>query len=132
MLVVRAAAIVRLCAAFGGAGPLHARDVAISLGIQEMIVPAAPGIVCAQGLIVSDLKEDFVVSRRFDLDEAGGEVLAASFTDLQIRAEKWFEEIKTPLSGRRLELSFDARYVGQNFELSVTIAKASYGIGIAV
>ena len=45
---------------FGGAGPLHARDVAVSLGMKEMVVPAAPGIVCAQGLLVSDLKEDFV------------------------------------------------------------------------
>jgi len=107
---------------FGGAGPLHARDVAISLGIQEMLVPAAPGIVCAQGLIVSDLKEDFVASRRFDLDDAGREELATSFTDLLMRAKQWFEDEKTPVDGRRLELSFDARYVGQNFELFVPIA----------
>ena len=110
---------------FGGAGPLHARDVAISLGIQEMIVPAAPGIVCAQGLIVSDLKEDFVASRRFDLNDEGQEVLATSFTDLLTRAGRWFEDEKTPVSGRRLELTFDARYVGQNFELSVPIANGA-------
>lgn len=109
---------------FGGAGPLHARDVATSLGIQEMLVPAAPGIVCAQGLIVSDLKEDFVASRRFDLDEEGREVLAIAFTDLLTQANRWFEDEKTPVSGRRLELGFDARYVGQNFELSVPIANA--------
>ena len=56
---------------FGGAGPLHARDVAVSLGMKEMVVPAAPGIVCAQGLLVSDLKEDFVVSRRIALMTLG-------------------------------------------------------------
>ena len=41
---------------FGGAGPLHATDVAKSLGIRRCLVPFAPGILCAQGLIVSDLK----------------------------------------------------------------------------
>ena len=45
---------------FGGAGPLHARDVAHSLGIREILVPPAPGIICAHGLVVSDLLEDFV------------------------------------------------------------------------
>ena len=49
---------------FGGAGPLHARDVALALGMREILVPAAPGILCAEGLIVSDLKEDFVASDR--------------------------------------------------------------------
>ena len=58
---------------FGGAGPLHARDTAVSLGMTEMVVPAAPGIVCAHGLLVSDLKEYFVSSRRFGLDDDGGE-----------------------------------------------------------
>ncbi|MBT4845237.1 MAG: hydantoinase/oxoprolinase family protein, partial [Planctomycetaceae bacterium] len=50
--------------ALGGAGPLHAVDVARTLGISTVIVPPAPGILCAQGLVVSDLKEDFVISDR--------------------------------------------------------------------
>jgi N-methylhydantoinase A len=37
---------------FGGAGPLQARDVAVALGMKEMVIPAAPGIVCAQGLLL--------------------------------------------------------------------------------
>ena len=45
---------------FGGAGPLHATDVAKSLAIRRCMVPLAPGILCAQGLIVSDLRETFV------------------------------------------------------------------------
>ncbi|MGZ0188976.1 MAG: hydantoinase/oxoprolinase family protein, partial [Alphaproteobacteria bacterium] len=53
--------------AFGGAGPLHARDVAAELGMGEVLVPPAPGIVCAEGLLVSDQKEDFVASLRLPL-----------------------------------------------------------------
>lgn len=107
---------------FGGAGPLHARDVAVSLGMNEMIVPAAPGIVCAQGLLVSDLKEDFVASRRFGLDADGMTQLGKALEELAVRAEKWFEDEKAPTHGRHQELVVDARYVGQNFELAVAVA----------
>lgn len=109
---------------FGGAGPLHARDVAVSLGIAELLVPAAPGIVCAQGLLVSDLKEDFVVSNRFRLDDAGLEQLRQALDGLQKKAVQWFDTEKAPESGRHLELVVDARYVGQNFELAVPVAGA--------
>ncbi len=110
---------------FGGAGPLHARDVAVSLGMTEMIVPAAPGIVCAQGLLVSDLKEDFVASRRFDVDGSGMETLAEALTELQSRAARWFEAENAPADSRRVELIVDARYVGQNFELAVPVAEGA-------
>ncbi len=109
---------------FGGAGPLHARDVAISLGMREMVVPAAPGIVCAQGLLVSDLKEDFVVSRRFALNDAGIKILRDALAYLNKRAAIWFKQEKAPADVRMLQLVVDARYVGQNFELAVPIASA--------
>ncbi len=110
---------------FGGAGPLHARDVAVSLGMRDMVVPAAPGIVCAQGLLVSDLKEDFVVSRRFGLDDAGIEVLSQALDVLLSRAGQWFDDEKAPVQGRHLDLILDARYVGQNFELALPIASGA-------
>ncbi len=109
---------------FGGAGPLHARDVAVSLGIREMVVPAAPGIVCAQGLLVSDLKEDFVVSRRFALDDAGVDILCGALEELNERADNWFRQENAPADARMLQLVVDARYIGQNFELAVPIAAA--------
>lgn len=107
---------------FGGAGPLHARDVAVSLAMREMVVPAAPGIVCAQGLLVSDLKEDFVISRRFGLDDAGVGVLCEALEALHQQADNWFEQENAPADARMLQLVVDARYVGQNFELAVPIA----------
>lgn len=110
---------------FGGAGPLHARDVAISLGITEMVVPSAPGIVCAQGLLVSDLKEDFVASRRFALDEAGTSILASFVAELSTNALQWFDTEKAPLESRHVTLVVDARYVGQNFELAVPVVSGA-------
>lgn len=110
---------------FGGAGPLHARDVAVSLGMKEMVVPAAPGIVCAQGLLVSDLKEDFVASRRIALDAVGIEILKETLTDLGAKASEWFDHESAPTGGRRVQLVVDARYVGQNFELAVPVAEGT-------
>ena len=108
---------------FGGAGPLHARDVAINLGISEMIIPAAPGIVCAQGLLVSDLKEDFVVSRRLALTDEALPELQKVIRDLETSAGNWFTRENITPDARNLKLSLDARYTGQNFELSVPLAE---------
>ena len=108
--------------AFGGAGPLHARDVAAALGMREILVPAAPGILCAQGLIVSDLKEDFVAGDRIPGDAAGLRRLAEHVEALGGRARAWFDAERIPAGSRRVELAVDARYVGQNFELAVPLA----------
>ena len=107
---------------FGGAGPLHARDVAASLGIKEILVPPAPGILCAQGLVVSDLKEDMVISHRTELEDQSVPIIRDSCSDLFSRAGDWFAAESVPEAGRSLELSFDLRYIGQNFELAVPIA----------
>ena len=108
--------------AFGGAGPLHARDVAEALGIREILVPEVPGIVCAQGLVIADVKEDVVLGRRVELkSETAGE-LAAAVAELAGRAQTWFREEAVPDADREVELVFDARYIGQNFELRVPVA----------
>ena len=108
--------------AFGGAGPLHARDVAEALGIREVLVPVVPGIVCAQGLVIADIKEDFVLGRRMDLAPGAAPELARAVAELARRAAAWFEEEAVPHADREVELHFDARYVGQNFELRVPVA----------
>ena len=111
--------------AFGGAGPLHARDVAAALGMREILVPAAPGILCAQGLIVSDLKEDFVAGDRIPGDAAGLRRLAEHVEALTARARAWLDAERIPAGSRQIELAVDARYVGQNFELAVPLAAAN-------
>lgn len=109
---------------FGGAGALHAGDVARSLGIKEILVPYAPGILCAQGLIVSDLKEDFVHSERLLLGADALAPMASIFEDLSGRAAAWFRSEDVTGDARRIEVLLDMRYVGQNFELAVTLPAA--------
>jgi len=108
--------------ALGGAGPLHAVDVARTLGISTVIVPPAPGILCAQGLVVSDLKEDFVISDRIRVGNEGIVAIGTHVQTLIDRAQDWFASEDIDESVRWLELVFDMRYVGQNFELPVPVA----------
>ena len=107
---------------FGGAGPLHAVEVARVLGMGEIVVPAAPGILCAQGLIVSDLKEEFVRSGRFALTADGMRRIGTLLDRLEADARAWFAAEGVAQDDRELTLAFDARYVGQNFELPVSFA----------
>jgi N-methylhydantoinase A len=104
---------------FGGAGPLHARDVARALGMRAIVVPAAPGILCAQGLVVSDLKEDFVAGHRLPVDGSTETAIRQQVHELRAQAQAWFAREEVPKDARALELRLDLRYVGQNFELAV-------------
>ncbi|MDE0812224.1 MAG: hydantoinase/oxoprolinase family protein, partial [Alphaproteobacteria bacterium] len=105
--------------AFGGAGALHAGDVARELEMREIIVPPAPGILCAQGLVVSDLKEDFVTTRRLPYNDDALIAMANDLAGLRARAEAWFADENVTAGDRSLRIAFDMRYVRQNFELTV-------------
>ena len=109
---------------FGGAGPLHATDVAKSLGITRCLVPFAPGILCAQGLIVSDLRETFVRTAVTPLDEARMADVAARIGELKQQATAWFDVEGVAPASRSIDLVLDARYVGQNFELAIGLGEA--------
>ena len=104
---------------FGGAGPLHAADVARALGISTMLVPTAPGILCARGLVVSDLRESFVLSRLMPLTDEALPEIQANQNSLCEQAEAWFNQAGITPPNRQLQYSLDMRYVGQNYELQV-------------
>ncbi|HUS55980.1 MAG TPA: hydantoinase/oxoprolinase family protein [Thermohalobaculum sp.] len=107
---------------FGGAGPLHAREIAIALSMREILVPGAPGVLCAEGLLVADQKEDFVRSRRLALTEPAMPQLLADAAALLDEADDWFRTEAITQPRRALEMALDCRYVGQNFELRVPLA----------
>jgi len=109
---------------FGGAGGLHAADVARSLGIRKVIIPQAPGILCAEGLILSDLQEDFVANcrARVDGDLGAAETAVAS---LAAAGKAWLDDEGEGALETRLVLSLDMRYVGQNYELPVEMSNGT-------
>jgi N-methylhydantoinase A len=104
---------------FGGAGGLHAVDVARELAIKKVLVPLSPGILCAEGVARSNMKEGFVATCRTSLND-DLRPLDAILDRLFGAARAWFETIA---SEGKLEMSasLDMRYVGQNYELAVVL-----------
>ncbi len=113
----------------GGAGPLHASELAEDLGIPAIAVPPAPGLLCALGLLVEDLRTDAVRTHLAPLEPASLAALAAGFADLERAVSGWLDRERVPAARRRLERWLDLRYVGQNFELLVAVPEATWRAG---
>jgi len=108
-------------AAFGGAGPLHAARLARELEIGRILVPRNPGILCAMGLLLTDLRADFASTRLHTLAGAALPAIEDIFAGLRHQAELWFDGEAIALSARRLSRTVDMRYAGQNYELPVAV-----------
>ena len=113
--------------AFGGAGPLHAARLARELEIGRVLVPANPGILCAMGLLLTDLRADFALTRLLPATEASTADVAGAFAALAERADRWFEHEGIATHHRRLARTVDMRYHGQNYELSVAVPEGAIG-----
>lgn len=108
--------------AYGGAGPLHAASVAAELGMRSVLVPAHPGLLCAVGLLATDVETTFSRTRIQAAEGRDAEaVIVSTFHELDTRAADWLEHEKVPTSNRVLERAIDMRYEGQNHELTVHI-----------
>lgn len=97
--------------AFGGAGPLHACELADELGAQAVIVPAGAGVLSAMGLLTSPLGVEVVRSWPTPLEHSG---LHAACDDLALSAREAIGD-----SGADVATSLDCRYAGQSHELRV-------------
>ena len=105
--------------AFGGAGPLHAGRIARDLGMAGVIVPLYPGVFSAIGLLMSDVKHDYIQSRMTPLSDLTPDVVNGMLDRLVAQA---LEELRRDGFGSdhiRLELALDMRYAGQGYEIAV-------------
>ncbi len=107
--------------AFGGAGPLHAARLARELDINRVLVPRSPGILCAMGLLLTDLRADFAVTRLATLTDAVRPNVEQAFAALAVQAEAWFAEEGIAPPDRRITRTVDMRYAGQNYELPIAL-----------
>jgi N-methylhydantoinase A len=107
--------------AFGGAGPLHAGALARELGIRSIVVPPSPGLLCALGLLVEDLRTDAVRTCVARLDAETLPRLDKLFAEMEAEALAWLERERVPPARRSLERWLDMRYTAQNYELLVPV-----------
>ncbi len=112
--------------AYGGAGPLHAVEVAREIGMRKVIVPFAPGVFSAFGMLFADLRYDFVRTAFAPLDDV-------SFTDIE-RVYRALEQegreaiAATSVKPRQIAVkrAADMRYVGQEHAVTVDLPMAVF------
>ena len=105
----------------GGAGALHACAIAAELEIPQVIVPAGASILCAVGMLMSDLQHDFVRSYVSRLSELELERLDGLGADMVAAGEALLEREGVPSERREHVISLDLRYVKQYHEVTVDV-----------
>jgi len=105
--------------AFGGAGGLHACELAEALAIPTVMIPARPGALSAFGILISDVVKDYsrTLLWRF-ADRLSGAKLQKEFCKLEAAAQKEFRAERWR-GAIQYERSLDLRYCGQGYELNV-------------
>ncbi len=109
--------------AFGGAGGLHACELAEAMSIPTVVIPARPGALSAFGILVSDVVRDYSRTVLMPLSASEGRArVNQQFAKLEEQAKKEFREEQWQ-KAPEFERSFDLRYQGQGYELNIQAAK---------
>jgi N-methylhydantoinase A len=103
--------------AFGGAGPVHAAQIALDLNIPRVIAPPAPGAASALGLLMSPVRHDYVLTRLGPLADCTPD----PFLELERQALRDLEAEGFSAARRQLTYLIDLRYEHQGYELSVPV-----------
>ena len=104
--------------AFGGAGPLHACELAGALRIPRVLVPSTPGVLSALGMLTADVLKDYVQTVMVSSGEASGKVEPV-FAELEQRGRDDLRREGIEPERVVIERYLDLRYVGQSYELLV-------------
>ena len=107
--------------AYGGAGPLHAVDVAREIGIHNVIVPAAPGVFSAFGMLFSDLRYDYVRTHLMQLADASFDEIEAVFKELEQNGRDAITATSVKSHKIMVKRALDMRYVGQEHPVTVEL-----------
>ncbi len=107
--------------AFGGAGPLHAIEVATLLEMREVIVPPFPGLSSALGLLASDLRYDAIATEFMVESAVDRERVLRDLRRLEAEVRDALREDGVAEADVVVEQAADLRYVGQGYELRVPV-----------
>jgi N-methylhydantoinase A len=111
--------------AFGGAGPLHACELAQALWIPRVLVPLHPGVLSALGMVLADTVRDYSHTVMLPAQTVGTEILNRLFIPLYERALSELQAEGLAADDLTLEPALDMRYVGQSYELTIPFRQQS-------
>jgi N-methylhydantoinase A len=115
----------------GGAGPIHACLICQELEIPLQIVPREASVLCAFGMLMCELKHDFVRTFVARLASADWARLDAVIGEMAAEGERQLEHERVEPARRRCEVTLDCRYVKQYHEVSVKVPRAAIAAGDA-
>jgi N-methylhydantoinase A len=107
--------------AYGGAGPLHAAMVARELRIAKVVIPRAPGHFSAYGMLVADLRRDFVNTWFTPLAEASFPTMESIYAEMERRGREAVQHSQVAVAGIAVQRAADMRYVGQEHAVTVEL-----------
>ncbi len=110
--------------AFGGAGPMHAAAVARVMGSFPVLVPPAPGLLCATGDLVADFRDEFARTFIRTIDSVTGDEVRAILEELGDEARAWMRREGISDGDQRVAFDVDMRYYRQGYEIPVEIDPA--------
>ena len=115
----------------GGAGPVHAQQVAQKLGISRVICPPSAGVASALGLLVAPARVDRVATVGMRLDTGSITALEAAFKRLEDEARAVMADTGLKLESATMTRLADGRFLGQGFDLVVELPEGPYDDGAA-
>jgi len=107
--------------AFGGAGPLHACEVARDMDIHTVLIPPSPGTLCSLGLLMADTKYDVSRSNVMIAEAENIQKVRAIFEELIDSGNRMLDKEHTDVNRRTFACSVDCRYDRQNYEINIGI-----------
>jgi N-methylhydantoinase A len=106
---------------FGGNGPVHGSELAEELGIAQMIIPFAPGVNCAYGLLIADFRYDYVKTWVKRVSDLSLREINGLYDSLERTARDRMSNEEIAEKDVIIARSLDMRYVGQGYELEVPV-----------
>ena len=113
--------------AFGGAGPVHAYQVAKLLGIEKVVCPLGAGVMSSIGMLVAPKSFDSVQSYISRLDDVDWDHVNSLYEAMESRASELLSEAGVAVEDITIVRSADMRYVGQGFEIVVPVPDGKLG-----
>lgn len=117
--------------AAGGAGPIHSCLICSELDIPLQIVPSSSSVLCAFGMLLSDLRHDFVQTLVAKLDAVDWDLLNTTLSNMRAEGDRMLEDERVPPHHRKFVLRFDCRYVKQYHEVSFVVPWDAAKMGAA-
>lgn len=111
--------------AFGGAGPLHACELAREMNMKSVMIPIAPGVTSALGLLMADIRHDYGITFLTTLEDSDIKNLNRSYGNLEEEAIIRMLSEGISRGNILLQRSADARYRGQGYELEICVSSGS-------